>query len=963
MNNHNPGYPLKFYNCLAVATRAAGYIAYLSFLTASLCEAQDAPGITASNKGIQIDAGGAGKFLLPVPGLLMGEKDYSGEKPVVELDGTDNIVARYPSGAVLRMKVSNGEKTAQCSFEDIPKISRGFMFQTQIPVKFNSGGRFALGDSPSEAFPVEKGKQIIRDGYARSFTLIDPAGRGFKVSMPGEYQQVQDNRVFGWPVFMHIYTFNFKTDAGNKTFTFHFAGLDNRAVESKEGKTAGSEPLKLLVDRYGQSTRKDFAWKVKSDDDLKADVEKQKTMLAPLGGPALDTYGGLGGSGAKYGLKKTDFFHVGQAGGRQVLVTPEGNAFFHLGVCGINITDDYTTVAGREKIYEWIPPKDEQFGSAWRSNSNGVVSFYIANWIRKFGRPFTMEEWSGQVVQRLRSWGFNSSGAFSASTGTMKKMNFPYVLSLPFGNGSGVAVLPDKVGAAELMDPFAPGVEEALDKIFAKRVAPLANDPLLIGWFQGNEQHFELLPKMIPAYKASKVAAKMNLVELLRKKYGGDISKFNAAWKPASPFANFEDLKEAPLFIRSEAGAADMTEFYRNYLDAYYAIVSRVYHKYDPNHLLIGNRFTPGTANNEDVVRIAGKYLDVISVNYYTYPIEKDFLKKIHEWSGGRPIILSEWYYSSTDAGLGGGKEVANQEERGKAYRNYVEQSASLPFVVGSEWFIFNDQSLTGRFFEGFNGEGNNTGLVNVADRPYEELVAGTRLTGERIYDVIFGKVPPFVFEDARFTGKGSGEIHKIVSIPKALPGLKFDGSTTNWPGRPAEPIETGRTVIGVPNPKLRGDFRLCWDDKNLYFLIQVKDSTPCQNKKEPKSLWSGDAVELFIGSRELNKQGSMIFGDLQILLGAGGVPKVFISDQPDAADSCKLIVVPDVTGDGYVLEASIPWQAIGIVPSSGTEMLFDVGLDNSDDGVARKQQLMWNGTSKNPGDRGAWGRSRLVEN
>ena len=58
----------------------------------------------------------------------------------------------------------------------------------------------------------------------------------------------------------------------------------------------------------------------------------------------------------------------------------------------------------------------------------------------------------------------------------------------------------------------------------------------------------------------------------------------------------------------------------------------------DPNHLLLGSRWQPGTANNEMLVRLAARYVDVISVNYYTYAIEKSFLDRIHAWSGDRPL-------------------------------------------------------------------------------------------------------------------------------------------------------------------------------------------------------------------------------------------------------------------------------------------------------------------------------------
>ena len=41
-------------------------------------------------------------------------------------------------------------------------------------------------------------------------------------------------------------------------------------------------------------------------------------------------------------------------------------------------------------------------------------------------------------------------------------------------------------------------------------------------------------------------------------------------------------------------------------------------------------------------------------------------------------------------------------------------------------------------------------------------------------------------------------------------------------------------------------------------------------------------------------------------------------------------------------------------------ELLFDLAVDDSADGTARRCQLMWNGTARNSGDRTSWGRLRL---
>ncbi len=721
----------------------------------------------------------------------------------------------------------------------------------------------------------------------------------------------------------------------------------------------------FIVDRFGQSVRKNYPDKITSEEELKADVEKQKRELPKAGPTALDKFGGLSGSGEKYKLKKTGFFHVEKAGERLVLVTPEGNVFFHLGPCGVNANiDDYTLVDGRETTYEWIPEKKGEFARVWRPEGPaGVMSFYIANWIRKFGKSYDPEEFGRQTVERLRAWGFNSAGAFSRySPGVMQGLNFPYVAHLPSGKIPGIQLFPDKIGASKLLDPFAPGNEKALDDAFAKALAPGASDPLLIGYFLGNEQHFENIPKLIPTYKST-CASKLRLVELLQKKYG-EIQKFNEAWNPAKPFASFDELKDQPLFIRTEAGAQDMKEFFELFMETYYSLIHRVYRKHDSNHLLIGSRWTAGTAGSEIVVRAGGKYLDVLSINYYTYAIEESFLKKVHERSGGKPIILSEWHFCADDQGLLARKEVRNQNERGLAYRNYLESSAALPYVVGSEWFSYMDQSITGRFFEGFNGEGNNIGLINVVDRPYEELVSQAKLSNDQIYAIMMGEKAPFHFDDPRFTAKEMGTSRKVLSIAQSLPGIKLDGTTANWPGRPADSIDGTRIVEGKPSDDFRADFRLCWDVTNLYLHILVKDPIPMKNQQKGKKLWLGDGIEIFVGDQKPDEGGPMLFTDRHISISASGEkPEIFVAGNEAGAGDCSALVVREVSGDGYTLVATIPWKVMGITPADGKELLFDVAVNNSDDGERRKQALVWNGTGKNSVDRGKWGRAKLATN
>jgi len=83
--------------------------------------------------------------------------------------------------------------------------------------------------------------------------------------------------------------------------------------------------------------------------------------------------------------------------------------------------------------------------------------------------------------------------------------------------------------------------------------------------------------------------------------------------------------------------------------------------------------------------------------------------------------------------------QAMNQDERAAGYRYYVEQSAAHPAVVGTHWFQWLDQPVTGRN----DGENYNIGFVDVTDQPYPEMVAAAKITHDRLLDIHTGKIPP----------------------------------------------------------------------------------------------------------------------------------------------------------------------------------------------------------------------------
>jgi hypothetical protein len=303
---------------------------------------------------------------------------------------------------------------------------------------------------------------------------------------------------------------------------------------------------------------------------------------------------------------------------------------------------------------------------------------------------------------------------------------------------------------------------------------------------------------------------------------------------------------------------------------------------------------------------------------------------------------------------------VTSQEERGLGYRNYVERAASTDYIVGIEWFTLVDASRTGVAYAKYGGENPNDGIFSVVDRPWKQMIAHMVKTNYAIYPLMMGQQQPFVYDNPKFTFKSVG--NRVAGIPRATGPIKLDGGNVNWPGTPAEQVPTSRLVDGATSGGVEASFKLCWDNDNLYVTAIVTDPTPMMNENRPASIWAADGIELFIGGEKIDQNGAVLFTDRQILLAASKEPKFFFSNAPHGDTSeCTVATLPNVDGNGYTLQAAIPFKSLGFQPKEGQIIRFDIGIDDSSNGKSRLRQLMWNGTNRNSGDRTGWGRARFV--
>lgn len=916
---------------------ALAVLSFVSFAAAAVTVRPD-------QQALHISTGGLGGFKFDYPAFVDAKN-----KPVgpVQKDLADGKVKlTYANGAVIEVAHKGGEITL--SLSNLPKEARQLRLASIVPQERIAGWSFQVGRSKI-AFPAEKpAKPHLFSGNDRALTLANDVGQSATFHLPPHtFIQVTDNREWNnWKTVK--LQFQTPIDSNLKTLQYSVTA---------EGPT--SVKPRVIVDQFGQDMAMDFPDKVKSEDELKADVEAEKSYYASLNPPTFDRFGGLPGSGEKLGLKKTGFFHVQKItlNGREkwVMVNPDGNVFFHLGVCSFIAGYNMTLVHGREGVYELLPPKDGEFKTAYDRDGKWF-SFHVANRIRKYGRPHDPESFSAEMIERVRKFGFNSGAAFGPpAKGAREAASFPYVGSLPLSQwGQGIKRIP---GVRETMDPFDPQTIAKVEKAFAG-LARNADDPLLIGYLIINEPLYEHIPRVVPTLKGSEWACKRELVTFLRDKYG-TIEKFNEAWQFDA--TSFDEMNDRGLPVKTRDAAADMNGYFAHFMETYFKLIHDNFRKHDQNHLLLGNRLQSGTINNETLCRIMARYVDVVSYNYYTYGLDHKFLDKIYGWTG-KPFIFSEFYWNSpSDSGLPGGvKDVKNQDERGLAYRQYVEQAAARPDVVGVEWFNLVDAARTGVAHAGFDGERPNCGLIATTDRPWKAMIAHMVKTNYDIYSYYLGEKTPFVYNDPRFIK--SGHARGVVNIPRATGPIKLDGGNTNWPGTPAETISSGRIVQGADAGGLEAAFKLCWDDQNLYVQVNVADATPMRGAKKPESIWNADAVELFVGGEKVEQGGALLFTDRQVLMAANAEPLYHFANLP-AGETAKLDlhVAPNVDGKGYTLTAAIPFEALKIKPEEGTTIRFDLAVDDSGTGESRQRQIMWNGGAKNSTDRTDWGTARFV--
>jgi hypothetical protein len=439
-----------------------------------------------------------------------------------------------------------------------------------------------------------------------------------------------------------------------------------------------------LVDQFGQWIALDWPGKIQSIEELREVWSGEDKALERPVDFGFSRYGGRNDRKER----ATGFFHTAEIDDRWWLVDPEGHLFYSVGIDCVRYRSS-TLVAGREKIFERLPP-----GSGERAD------FYEANATLRYGKQDFVTSWKSAQSKRLKHWGFNTVANWS-DPAMWENPSVPFVIDLNIArSGKNWHRFPDVYS-----DEFLKVVEAEA----AEQCTRFRDEPYLIGYFTGNEQRWP----------------HRHFIDLILK--------------DPEPTATKKFIRR---FLEEHGDAPESRKLLTETISReYFRRVCSAIRKADPNHLILGIRWAGGRA--PDAVMKANDVFDVFSLNSYRFRPSPEQIQRLHELTG-RPIMIGEFHFGAVDRGYAPALVmVKDQRERGVAYQYYVEQAASLPSIVGAHYFQYVEQPVTGRF----DGENYNFGFVSQLDVPYPEMLKFARKAHSRIYQIHAGELKPSATE------------------------------------------------------------------------------------------------------------------------------------------------------------------------------------------------------------------------
>jgi len=448
-----------------------------------------------------------------------------------------------------------------------------------------------------------------------------------------------------------------------------------------------------VVDEFGQYNLGDWDGKKSSLEDLQ---ERWKTEDNEPVDRTRYNYSKFGGYLDARLDEGTGFFRTTNVDGRWWFVDPEGYLFLSHGVncVGPGGGGDVYRLEHRQNLYKELPPEDPN--ALTRNGRVRAPSFGRWNLTRRYGEDYR-DKSIDNIITRMDRWGLNTIANWSnSSVYDLNQKAFTLQMR-------GIGIEGELMGLA---DVYAPDFEAHIDEAVRRTVEPYRDNPWLLGYFTFNEPSF--------------LGRELRLCDLILE---GKERSIKTA------------LEE---YIAEADTPENRVQFIHQTFSIFIETVDSALEKHDPNHLTLGIRF--GQQAENKILELCKDIFDVFSFNCYDLYPDQEMLDRFAKVTG-KPLFIGEYHFGTVDRGMAQSLwQVNSQEERGVAYRYYTEKGYSHPALIGTSYFQWCDQEVTGR---GNDGENYNCGLVDVTDLPYPLLVEAVSETALRLFDVHSGTIAP----------------------------------------------------------------------------------------------------------------------------------------------------------------------------------------------------------------------------
>lgn len=391
----------------------------------------------------------------------------------------------------------------------------------------------------------------------------------------------------------------------------------------------------------------------------------------------LNKFGGV--NETKY--KATGFFRVENINGRWWIIDPLGGRFIHRGIASVNTIP---TDGARAEV------------------------------AKKFKNK---EGWARATATLLKENGFNGTGSWSddsALESVEPRLVSTKLISLmaTYGKSKGA-----KMGSGNMSYPgdcpfiFDPEFADFCKKE-CQKLSTEKNNPWLLGYFTDNEMPWRL-----------------NLLDKFLKLNDNDSGRLaTEAWLLKNKI-NKEKITDD-----------DRSAFLEYAADYYFKVTTSAIRAVDPNHMILGARYHSAAYNFSAVFKAAGRYCDIISVNYYWAWTPSKDLMDMWMKNAQKPFMITEWYAKAEDSGManigGAGWLVHTQKDRGAYYQNFTLSLLRHQGCVGWHWFKYADNDPDAKGVDPSNLD-SNKGIVTSRYVTYPPLLDAMREVNQRTYNLI----------------------------------------------------------------------------------------------------------------------------------------------------------------------------------------------------------------------------------